>query len=411
MLLIQKIVVSLHSVTNHNSNIMAKTPKKIKEPVKLRFKELADGNKSLYLDIYKGNGRRQYEFLKLYLVPETNPLQKRQNADVLKAANAIKSQRIIELANNEAGIKNPQRGKMLLADWMAAYKETKQGKSKGLQDQIGVAARLLVEYDGEKTRLCDVDRDFCIGFIYYLQNVATQTPRKPDAPKTADKHLSPKTARNYCIAFSAALNKAVRDGLIANNPFSKIDPDDKIKVPESKRTYLTIDEVKQLEATPCGNEAVRRAFLFCCYCGLRVSDARRLRWSDIVNDGGQMRVSVVQEKTDTVVSVTLPHQATLYLPDRGTAADDGNVFVLPCPTALNKHLGRWVKAAGITKKVTFHASRHTAATMLLTAGVDIYTVSKILGHSEVRTTQIYTKVIDQKKDEAAMKIDEYVGRH
>ena len=150
MLLIQKIVVSLHSVTNHNSNIMAKTPKKIKEPVKLRFKELADGNKSLYLDIYKGNGRRQYEFLKLYLVPETNPLQKRQNADVLKAANAIKSQRIIELANNEAGIKNPQRGKMLLADWMAAYKETKQGKSKGLQDQIGVAARLLVEYDGEK---------------------------------------------------------------------------------------------------------------------------------------------------------------------------------------------------------------------------------------------------------------------
>lgn len=87
---------------------MAKTPKKAKEPVRLRFKTLADGNKSIYLDIYR-NGKRSYEFLKLYLVPETNPLQKQVNADTLKAANAIKAQRIIELANDEAGIKNTQR--------------------------------------------------------------------------------------------------------------------------------------------------------------------------------------------------------------------------------------------------------------------------------------------------------------
>ncbi len=389
----------MHLVTNQNSDNMAKTPKKAKEPVRLRYKQLADGNQSIYLDIYR-NGKRRYEFLKLYLVPATNPLQKQLNADTMKAANAIKAQRIIELANDEAGIKNTQRGKMLLADWMAAYKETKRGRSKGLQDQIGVAARLLVEYDSEKTRLCDVDKDFCNGFIYYLTNVCTTA---------TGKHLAPKTARNYCIAFSAALNKAVRDGLIDSNPFRLIDPDDKIKVPESKRTYLTIDEVKQLEAAPCGNDDVKRAFLFCCYCGLRVSDVRRLRWSDIVNDGGQMRVSVVQEKTDTIVTITLPHQATMYLPNRVATTPNGNVFSLPCPTALNKHLDRWIKAAGITKKVTFHASRHTAATMLLTAGVDIYTVSKILGHSEVRTTQVYTKVIDKKRDEAAMKIDEYVN--
>ena len=378
---------------------MAKTPKKAKEPVRLRYKQLADGNQSIYLDIYR-NGKRRYEFLKLYLVPATNPLQKQLNADTMKAANAIKAQRIIELANDEAGIKNTQRGKMLLADWMAAYKETKRGRSKGLQDQIGTAARLLVDYEGEKTRLCDVDKDFCNGFIYYLTNVCTTA---------TGKHLAPKTARNYCIAFSAALNKAVRDGLIDSNPFRLIDPDDKIKVPESKRTYLTIDEVKQLESAHCGNDDVKRAFLFCCYCGLRVSDVRRLRWSDIVNDGGQMRVSVVQEKTDTIVTITLPHQATMYLPNRVETTPNGNVFSLPCPTALNKHLDRWIKTAGITKKVTFHASRHTAATMLLTAGVDIYTVSKILGHSEVRTTQVYTKVIDKKRDEAAMKIDEYVN--
>lgn len=378
---------------------MARTTKKVKEPVRLRFKTLADGNQSIYLDIYH-DGKRRYEFLKLYLVPVTNPLQKQMNADTMKAANAIKAQRIIELANEKAGIKTADKCKMLLVDWMADYKKAKQGKSIGIQDQIGTSARLLVEYGGEKTRLCDVNKDFCAGFIYYLTNVCTTA---------TGKHFAPKTARNYCNAFSSALNKAVRDGLIENNPFRMIDPDDKIKVPESKRTYLTIDEVRQLETAPCSNDDVKRAFLFCCYCGLRISDVRRLRWSDIVNDGGQMRVSVVQEKTDTIVTITLPHQATLYLPSRAAAMPNGNVFSLPSPTPLNRHLNRWVKAAGITKKVTFHASRHTAATMLLTAGVDIYTVSKILGHSEVRTTQIYTKVIDKKRDEAAMKIDEYIN--
>lgn len=376
---------------------MAKTPKKAKEPIRLRFKELADGNKSLYLDTYR-NGKRHYEFLKLYLVPETNPLQKRLNADTLKAANAIKAERIIELTNGEAGIKNTQQGKMLLSDWMAAYTETKQDRSKGLQEQVGVTARLLYQYGGGQTRLCDVDKDFCNGFIYFLKHVYTTG---------TGKLLAPKTARNYCIAFSAALNKAVRDGLIDSNPFSKIDPDSKIKVPESKRTYLTKEEIKRLEATPCGNNEVKRAFLFSCFAMLRISDVRRLRWSDIVTDGDKMRMSVIQEKTDTIVTITLPKKAVEFLPDRAAANGDCNVFNLPCHTAVNNNVKKWVKAAGIGKKVTFHISRHTAATNALAAGVDIYTVSKMLGHSEVRTTQIYTKVIDRKKDEAANLMDEY----
>ena len=92
---------------------------KAKEPVKIRFKEIQGGGKSIYLDIYKGEGRREYKFLKLYLVPGNTDEVKAQNANTLQAANAIKSQMIIDLANNEAGIKtSPARAKILLTDWL-----------------------------------------------------------------------------------------------------------------------------------------------------------------------------------------------------------------------------------------------------------------------------------------------------
>ena len=310
---------------------MAKTPKKAKEPVRLRFKTLADGNKSIYLDIYR-NGKRSYEFLKLYLVPETNPLQKQVNADTLKAANAIKAQRIIELANDEAGIKNTQRGKMLLVDWLTQYKELKEDKSEGLQHQINYTITLVKEYEGDKTRLCDIDKEYCRGFLHYITGVYETT---------TGKHLEPTTAHNYYTVLNSALNEAVRREYMAKNPFQTIPATDKIKKSESKRTYLTVDEVKALIATPCRNEAIKQAYLFSVYCGLRISDVERLRWC----------------------------------------------------------------AAGITKNVTFHTARHTAATAMLTAGADIYTVSKILGHAKVSTTQIYAKIIDKKKDEAVSLVD------
>ena len=100
-----------------------KKPIKAKEPIRIRFKAIANGNKSIYLDCYH-NGKRSYEFLKLYLIPETTEAAKVQNANIMQVANAIKAQRMIELANNQAGIKaNTQLSKMLLVDWMQVYQK------------------------------------------------------------------------------------------------------------------------------------------------------------------------------------------------------------------------------------------------------------------------------------------------
>lgn len=95
------------------------------------------------------------------------------------------------------------------------------------------------------------------------------------------------------------------------------------------------------------------------------------------------------------------------LPERSNAAADALVFgKLPTIATFENVLKRWADNAGVTKHVTFHTARHTFATLMLTLGADLYTTSKLLGHSNVATTQIYAKIIDQKKVDAVKLIDE-----
>ena len=363
---------------------MATTNKKtkLKEPVRIRTKKLADGSESYYLDIYT-DGKRSYEFLKLYRLPEINARVKEQNKATLAAVETIKSQRIIELTHNKAGLKNTSaRSKILLTDWMQTF----------------TVSRLITTYIGKnKVRMGDIDKEFCIGFIRWLQS---------DYKTTWGNPLSPKSMSNYVGYFSTALNAAVRADIIPENPFMSLTPTERIKVPESKREFLTVDEIKTLIATECPREDVKRAYLFACYCGLRLSDVYALKWKDLSQDGEQWRASVVMQKTTTPIFLPLSGQAVKWLPERGEAKDDENVFEgLIAEPNINKVLAKWTKAAGITKKITYHTSRHTFATMMLTLGADLYTTSKLLGHSNVKTTQIYAKIVDSKKVEAVNLVD------
>ena len=107
-----------------------KKTSKLKEPIRLRMKDLSNGNKSLYLDIYR-DGKRSYEYLKMYIIPETDDEARKRNQATLIAANAIKSQRIIAMTNGEAGIKKQEeKPKVYLVDWLNTFMEhqTKRGK-------------------------------------------------------------------------------------------------------------------------------------------------------------------------------------------------------------------------------------------------------------------------------------------
>ena len=360
-------------------------------------KKLADGSESLYLDIYR-DGRRSYEFLKLYLIPETNAAAKAQNKATLAAVNTIKSQRIIELTNGVAGLKNTSlRSKMLLLDWMQAYKESQEKKGvRGSGKLISNTMNVLRAFNAKAT-MRDINRDFCLAFINFLRNIYVSP---------SGKKLSQFTCVSYFGCFRGALNAAVREEIIAENPVNRLNTDEKIKMPESKREFLTIDEVKILIDTPCRREDVKGAFLFSCYCGLRISDVLVLKWKNVDSSAEQWRINIIMQKTRQPLYLPLSMNARKWMPERNGAGDEDLVFpTLPCEDTCNMQLKPWVKAAGITKHVTYHVSRHTFATMLLTLGADLYTVCKLLGHSDVKTTQIYAKIINKKKEDAISLID------
>ena len=169
-------------------------------------------------------------------------------------------------------------------------------------------------------------------------------------------------------------------------------------MPESVRSYMTIEKVRALIATPVQDGRVKNAYLFSCFCGLRISDIVGLKWKNVFVDNGQYRLAVAMQKTKEPIYLPLSNEALKWTPEREDKAADDHVFSLP--SNINQYLKPWAEAAGITKRFTFHTARHTFATMMLTLGADLYTVSKLLGHTSVRMTQVYAKIINQKKDEA-----------
>lgn len=370
---------------------------KAKEPIKLRFKKLSNGNKSIYLDCYY-NGSRSYEMLKMYLVPEETIDAKTQNKNTLQAANAIKAQRLQDLYNGEAGLKKSNNAeKMLLLDWLDVYiqKKREQGRSnKNAQNLISLRNH-IVTYKGEKQRLCDVTKEWCMGFIAYLNKAKAMN---------CDKPLSKTTADMYFTKLSCVLEGAVNENLIEVNPIKKIASEDKkaIKPGGTTREYLTREEVQRLINTDCKNIEIKRAFLFACFCGLRISDIREMLWGDIHTDSnGQIVLEKQMQKTGKMLYLPLNESAIKWMPKRGEQADTDKVFPsLPTYNTVAYTVKAWAKEANIKKDICFHVSRHTFATLSLTFGADIYTTSKLLGHSKVSTTQIYAEIIDKKKSEA-----------
>lgn len=381
---------------------MARTKKINRESsfVTLRTKPVSKGRQSYYLDIYK-DGQRKYEFLKLYLVPATNEAAKIQNANTEQAAKAIRNQRELEIIQGKGGLAPVSNSKLLLLDWMEEYRKMKLATGQSNERALSVDKVMthLKAYAGEKTKLSAVDSDFCKGFVAYLGNATsgkhTQNP----------KPLASSTANAYFQLFTSALNEAVRQKKIAANPVLYLSREDKkpIKAEKSNRTFLTIEEVKQLATTDFKNESIKQAFLFACFTGLRISDIRNLTWGNIVERNGSFFVTITMQKTREPLTIKLNKQAAKWLPKKNATKE---VFDLPVYNAIiNDNLKRWAKKAGIEKSLCFHMSRHTFATMELTLGADLYVVSKLLGHNDVSVTQIYADIINKKREEAVDLMD------
>lgn len=363
---------------------------KIKEPIKLRVKHLANGNKSIYLDMYM-DGKRKYEFLKLYIIPEYNKSDRVRNSETLKLANAIKAQRIIELQNQSHGFKINKTSHIKLIDYVQSVAE-KKSENEVRKTVLHAVVYHLRRYDPNDTLLSRIDKDYILGFLDYLKT-AKQTHTKKE------KLLHVNTQVYYYKMLRFCLNYAVSEELISANPMNKMKNEEKPHKHRTEREYLTIDEIRKLAQTPFYNALLKKAFLFSCFCGLRHSDIIALTWGNIeMDEEGNSRLHIIQKKTKEAISLPLSQEAIKQLPQRENAKDGDIIFKkLITLGRTNEILPKWAEQAGIKKHITFHTARHTHATMLLTLGVDLYTVSKLLGHTNIQTTQIYAKLVDESK--------------
>ena len=384
---------------------------KLKEPVRLRERKLNDGNISLYLDIYY-KGVRKYEFLKLYLLPETTPIIKMQNEETRKIAEQIKSERVLVLQSHGIDKWNTiKRASMPLSHWLMEYEGMTLGVKKstlnGRRKMRTKVCAFLEESNRMAIALDEVDREFCRDLIKWLMDTPDQ--RYSNSKDNASR-VSVNTVHDYLAIFSSAMNRAVKEGLIPANPVKSLDAKERPQPKEGNKEYLTIEEIRKLADTPCGSPVVKTAFMFACFTGLRISDIRKLTNKDILlsPDGKTRFIYTEMVKTGGTVTVPLSAEALKWLPT--SEEDNKPLFCLPKdPSTIGYHLNRWIEAAGVTKHITFHCARHTFGTLMLTLGADIYTTSKLMGHSNVKITETYAKIVDQKRVDAINLMDNMFG--
>jgi len=372
--------------------------------VTLRKKKISKGRQSLYLDFYPaiphpetGEPTRR-EFLGLYIFekPKT-PIEKQHNTETLQIGESIRQKRENFLNKPEIYSeyeKEQLRKKELGEQCFVEYFRKLANKRKASNHDNWVSALNYIEaFTNGKLKFADLNERFLEDFKEYL--LTTKSKR---SYKTT---LSQNSAVSYFNKVKAALKQAYKDGLLQTDLNAKISP---IKAAETRREYLTIEELNKLVKTPCNNDLLKRAALFSALTGLRFSDIQKMVWGEIEYIEGQgYFLNFSQKKTNGIEYYPISEQAFKLLGERKEPT--AKVFEgLTYSAYHNKHLFQWIGAAGITKNITFHCFRHTFATLQLFNGTDIYTVSKMLGHKDLKTTQIYAKIVDDTKRKAADKI-------
>ena len=370
------------------------------EPIRLRTRLLKDGRSSIYLDLYH-NGKREYEYLKLYLIPEKSRADKETNKKTMQLAEAIKAKRIVDYQNGKFGFHQPEHN-IRFFDYYSAMCEKRKGapESRGNWGNWYSCYKHLKIYEkNEDITFDDITPEWVQGFKDYLENDAKAW--SPRYERELEYHkLSRNSKLSYFNKLRACIHQALADGVISDNPLRGVD---NFKAEESKRMYLTIDEIKAITAADCPAPGVKRAFLFSCLTGLRRSDIMKMTWSEVHKHGEYTRIIFKQKKTSGQEYIDITPQAAELLGERRNPTDlVFNDFLTA--SATNHAIKVWMLRAGITKEITFHCARHTFAVMMLDIGTDIYTVSKLLGHRELSTTQIYAKVLDKTKQAAVMNI-------
>ncbi|MEO5641829.1 MAG: site-specific integrase [Bacteroidia bacterium] len=368
----------------------------------LREKKLKGGGLSFYLDI-NHEGKRWYEFLDIRIkgnrrLPEN--VQNRKLAD-----QALKA-RGYQLTVEKNQLPNEQNTERDMVSFIREKSVDTRSKTNG-----EYVCTKLIEFTGlEELPMNKIDKSFLMRFQEYL--------RRKDKN---GKELGQGTVYNIVHAFSTFIYKAVENGFMAANPYQKIPRSERVKPKRSTPEYLTTDEIVLLmENSKKIPQQLKLAFLLSCFSGLRWSDCSRLKWSQVVKqnieDKEETIIRVDQKKTKFGYYTPLGEQAIEVINERKKEAETEkhSVYVFPLLYEPNRKetnerwyaytMKSWGLKAKLGKRLHFHLGRHSFATLAILAGADLYTVSKLLGHTDIKSTQIYAQVAGRLKVQAVARL-------
>ncbi len=372
---------------------------KKKTSITLRQRELPSGRIRLYLDVIC-NGLRHSETLGLFLEPERTRADKQRNRETMRLAEEICAKRILDARNDRFGLDN-ERPAVLFCEYFRSL-ASNPSHTIGTKRNWDTCLYQIKLYDkrAESLTFENITSAWANGFAKHLLSMTSLR---------TGRTLSLSTVYHLVAVFIASLNAAARDHLISRDDIPIIR--DLPKSNPKERAFLTIEELRLVIASPCPPRynSVKDAFVFSCLTGLRWVDVHNLRWSNISTQFGFTRITFEQQKTRQQEYLDINEQAAEIINRQPRTSE--KVFALSSPLhanyALAKHI---IPKTGIDKHITFHCARHTFAVMMLDIGTDIYTVSKLLGHTNIRTTQIYAKVLDKNKQAAVAKIPDVLKR-
>ena len=372
--------------------------------VKLRLKPISNNRKSLYLDFYpaivnpKTGKKTRREFLKRYIFDRPkNEIDRNHNKETRLFGEQVRAKRENELNKNEiysddelAKLKTRELGDQSFIQY---YRKLTSKRKSSNYDNWMSSLHYLNEFTEGNLKFSELTTSFCEDYKDFLLTSPNRRTRKTP--------LDVNSASSYFNKFKAALKQAFKDGYLQHDINSKIPS---IKYKEKLREFLTLDEMNKLIKTECSNPLLKKAAIFSALTGLRFIDIKRLTWKRIRgNSESGYFIRFEQKKTEKPELLPISEQAFELLGDKGDP--NAEVFEgLKYSAYQNTHIVKWVAKAGIDKDISFHNFRHTFATLQLSEGTDIYTISKMLGHKHLKTTQIYTKVMDEAKRNAVEKV-------
>ncbi|MDR1326421.1 MAG: site-specific integrase [Treponema sp.] len=329
----------------------------------------------LYLDIYLG-GKRAWEALGLALTGD-----KAQNKEIYRLAEICRSKRETQLLTGAWDIQDPVSSKKRLVAYLAEYAKTYASPG-----SVNSCIHHIKHFpSGETILLAQVTARWFDDFQKYLLNSA---------------NLSQMSARHYSKILRAALKKAVTANILTHNPAERVSS---IGEPETDLVFLNAGELQRMadvRSEDYSRAEIRRAFLFSCHTGLRVSDLETITWSQI--ERNPLQIIKRQKKTKSAVFIPLNNSAWKLIDDGEEHAPGDKVFDLSAERRRRSYdyLKDWAAEAQVQKNIGWHTARRTFATLALENGVDVLTVARLLGHKSLAQVLKYAKVTDRLRREA-----------